>query len=112
MSEQSRADWNNGNKNRKRCDIIAVPPTNGPCPHGLTARSSLFGQLFVSSRRIGPFGSIRVSSIEIHLKVKVLIALLQDLGPIVGVDIVSVLPCIVFFGKPVCDEIAIRLKGP
>jgi hypothetical protein len=100
-SEQSGADQNNRNKNRKRCDIIAVPPTNGPCPHGLTARSSSSGWLFASSRRIGPFRSIRMSSIEIHFKVKVLVAFIQDLGPFVGIDIVSVLPCIVLFQKPV-----------
>jgi hypothetical protein len=57
--------------------------------------------LFASSRRIGLFGSIGMSSIELHFKVEVLITLLQDLGPFVGVDIISVLPCIVFFGKPV-----------
>jgi hypothetical protein len=100
-SEQSRADRNNRNKNRKRCDIIAVPPTNSPCPHGLTARSSLSGWLFASSRRIGPFRSVRMSSIEIHFKVKVLVAFIQDLGPFVGIDIVSVLPCIMLFQKPV-----------
>jgi hypothetical protein len=55
----------------------------------------------VSSRRIGPSGSIRMSSIEIYLKVEVLVALLQDLGAFVGIDIVSALPCIVFFRKPV-----------
>jgi hypothetical protein len=60
-----------------------------------------FGWLFASGRRIGLFGSIRMSLIEIHLKVEVLIALLQDLGPFVGVNIISVLPCIMFFGKPI-----------
>jgi hypothetical protein len=90
-SEWSRADRNNGNKDRKRCNIITVPPTNGPCPHGLTARPSSSGWLSVSSRRISTFGSVRMSSIEIYFKVKVL----------VGVDIISVLPCIVFFGKTV-----------
>jgi hypothetical protein len=100
-SEQSGVDQNNGNKNRKRCDIIAVPPTNGPCPHGLMVRSSLSGWLFASSRRIGPLRSVRMSSIEIHFQVEVLVALIQDLGPFVGIDIVSILPCIVLFRKPI-----------
>jgi hypothetical protein len=101
MSEQSGADRNNRNKDRKRCDIIAVPPTNGPCPHGLTAHSSSSGWLVASSRRIGLFGSVGMMSIEIYFKVEVLVTLLQDLGPLVGVDIISILPCIVFFGKPI-----------
>jgi hypothetical protein len=42
-----------------------------------------------------------MSSIEIHFQVKVLITLTQDLGPFIGIDIVSVLPCIVLFRKPV-----------
>jgi hypothetical protein len=99
--EQSGADRNNRNKNRKRCDIIAVPPTNGPCPHGLMARSSSPGWLFASSRRIGPFRSVRMSSIEIHFKVEVLVAFNQDLGPFVRIDIISILPCIVLFQKPI-----------
>jgi hypothetical protein len=83
MSEQSRADWNNGNKNRKRCDIIAVPPTNGPCPHGLAAHSLSSIWLSSSSRRIGSSSGIRVPSIEINFKVEVLVAILQNLGTII-----------------------------
>jgi hypothetical protein len=57
--------------------------------------------LFASGRRIGLSGSIRMSLIESHLKVKVLVTLLQDLGAFVGIDIVSILPCIMFFRKPI-----------
>ena len=49
----------------KSSDIIAVPPTNGPCPHGLTAYPPSPGWLLLSSRRVGSFWSIRVPAIEI-----------------------------------------------
>jgi hypothetical protein len=36
-----------------------------------------------------------MSPVEIYLKVKVLVAFIQDLGPFIGIDIISILPCIV-----------------
>jgi hypothetical protein len=100
---RSRAEWIRimEIKIEKGAILSQYPPTNGPCPHGLTARSSSSGRLFASSRRISPFRSIGMSSIEIHFKVKVLVAFIQDLGPFVGIDIVSILPCIMLFQKPV-----------
>jgi hypothetical protein len=50
-----------------------------------------------------------MSSIEIHFKVEVLVTLLQDLGPLVRVDIISVLPCIMFLGKPVPPNLELEL---
>jgi hypothetical protein len=88
-------------KIEKGAILSQYPPTNGPCPHGLTVCSLSSGQLFTSGRRIGPSGSIRMSPIEIYLQVQVLVALLQDLGSLIGIDIVSVLPCIMLFGKPI-----------
>ena len=54
-----------GEKQRKNSDIIAVPPTNGPCPHGLMACPPSSGWLPLSSRRVSSLWSIRVSAIEI-----------------------------------------------
>ena len=63
-------------KIKEKCDIIAVPPTNGPCPHGLMAHPLSLGWLSVLSRSVGSFWSIRVSVIEIVLEIEVVISLL------------------------------------
>ena len=52
-------------RQRKNSDIITVPPTNGPCPHGLMACPLSPGWLPLSSRRVGSLQSIRVPAIEI-----------------------------------------------
>ena len=49
----------------KNSDIITVPPTNGPCPHGLTVCPPSPGWLPLSSRRVGSLWSIRGPAIEI-----------------------------------------------
>jgi hypothetical protein len=101
MSEQSGVDQNNGNTDRKRCDIIAVPPTNGPCPHGLMAHMSLSSRLSLSGRRIDSPCSVRVLAIEINFEVEVLVAIFQNLGTIIRVNVVHVLPGIVLLRKPI-----------
>ena len=83
--EWSRVEWNRVEQNgiriirikiKEKCDIITVPPTNGPCPHGLMAHPLSSGWLSVFSRRVGPFQSIRVSVIEVLLKIKVVVSFL------------------------------------
>ena len=61
---------------KEKCDIITVPPTNGPCPHGLMVHPLSSGWLSVLSRRVSPFRSIGVSAIEVLLKIEVVISLL------------------------------------
>ena len=63
-------------KIKEKCDIIAVPPTNGPCPRGLTAHPPSSGWLLALSRRVGSFRSVRVSAIEIVLEIEVIVSLL------------------------------------
>ena len=83
--EWSRVEWHGVEwsgiriiriKIKEKCDIITVPPTNGPCPHGLMAHPMSLGWLSVLSRRVSSFQSIRVSVIEIVLKIKVIVSLL------------------------------------
>ena len=63
-------------KIKESCDIITVPPTNGPCPHGLTVHPPSSGWLLALSRRVGSFRSVRVSVIEVILKIEVVVSLL------------------------------------
>ena len=63
-------------KIKEKCNIIAVPPTNGPCPHGLMAHPPSSGWLSALSRRVGSFWSVRVSAIEIVLEIEVVVSLL------------------------------------
>ena len=43
---------------------------------------------------------IRVSVVEVLFKVKIVISLLQELGTIIGVNIISIFPSIMFFIEP------------
>jgi hypothetical protein len=80
---QSGADWNNGNKNRKKVQYHCSTPTNSPCPHGLTACMSSSCCLSMSGRGISSSCGIRMLLIEIFLKIKVLVTLLQHLGTVI-----------------------------
>ena len=91
--EQSGLEKNKG----KNSDIITVPPTNGPCPHGLTVCPPLPGWLSLSSRRVGSLQSIRVPAIEILFQIEIVVILSQDPGSIARIDAVRVLPGIVLF---------------
>jgi hypothetical protein len=108
-SEQSKADWNNRNKNRKRCNIITVPPTNSPCPHGLTVHTLSSCRLLSSHGGISPSSSIGMLSIEIHFEVEVLVALFQNLWAIIQTDIICILPGVVLFRKPIPVEFKLEL---
>ena len=92
-AERSRLEKNKG----KNSNIIAVPPTNGPCPHGLTACPLSPGWLPLSSRRVGSLQSIRVPAIEILFQIKIIVVLSQDPGSITRIDAICVLPGIVLF---------------
>ena len=83
--EWSRVEWNKVEQSRiriirikikEKCDIITVPPTNGPCPHGLTVHPLSSGWLLALSRRVSSFQSIRVSVIEALLKIEIIVSLL------------------------------------
>ena len=63
-------------KIKEKCDIITVPPTNGPCPHGSTAHPPPSGRLSVLSRRVSSFQSVGVSAIEVLFKIKIVVSLL------------------------------------
>ena len=63
-------------KIKEKCDIITVPPTNGPCPHGLTAHPPSSGWLSALSRRVGSLRSVRVSAIEVFFKIEIVVSLL------------------------------------
>ena len=78
--EQNGAEWSGIRiikiKIKEKCDIIAVPPTNGPCPHGLTVHPPSLGWLLVLSRRVGSLQSIGVSAIEVLFKIEIVVSLL------------------------------------
>ena len=78
--EQNRADQSGLRiiriKIKEKCDIITVPPTNGPCPHELTAHPLSLGWLLALSRRVSSFQSIGVSVIEVLLKIEIVVSLL------------------------------------
>ena len=83
--EWSRVEWNRAEQSRiriirikikEKCDIIAVPPTNSPCPHGLTVHPLSSGWLSALSRRVSSLWSIGVSVIEVLFKIKIIISLL------------------------------------
>jgi hypothetical protein len=40
-------------------------------------------------------------SIEIHFEVEVLVALFQDLGAVIRIDVIHILPVVMFFGKSI-----------
>ena len=63
-------------KIKEKCDIIAVPPTNSPCPHGLMAHPPSSGWLSAFSGRVGSPRSIGMSAIEVLLEIEVIISLL------------------------------------
>ena len=63
-------------KIKEKCDIIAVPPANGPCPHGLTAHPLSSGWLSAFCRRVGSLWSVGVSVIEVFFKIEVVVSLL------------------------------------
>ena len=91
-------EWSGLEKNKgKNSDIIAVPPTNGPCPHGLMARPPSPGWLPPSSRRVSSLQSIRVSTIEILFQIEIIIVLSQHPGSITRIDAIRVFPGIVLF---------------
>ena len=92
-AEQSRLEKNKG----KNSDIITVPPTNGPCPHGLMACPPLPGWLPPSSRRVSSLWSIRVSAIEIFFQIEIVVILSQDPGSITRINAVCILPGIMLF---------------
>ena len=99
----NRTEWNKkiGEKERKNSNIITVPPTNGPCPHGLTVCPPLPGWLLLSGRRVSSGQSIRVFVIEIFLQIEIVIVLSQDSGPIIRIDAVHVFPGIMFLQKSI-----------
>ena len=63
-------------KIKEKCDIIAVPPANGPCPHGLMVHPLSSGWLSAFCRRVSLFRSVGVSAIEVFLKIEVVVSLL------------------------------------
>jgi hypothetical protein len=58
-------------------------------------------RLSSSSRWIGSPCGVRVLAIEINFEVEVLVAIFQNLGTIIRVDVIRVLPGIVLLRKPV-----------
>ena len=78
--EQNGAEWSRIRiiqiKIKEKCDIIAVPPTNSPCPHGLMVHPLPLGWLSAFGRRVSSFQSIRVSAIEVLLEIEVIVSLL------------------------------------
>ena len=63
-------------KIKEKCNIITVPPTNGPCPHGLMVHPPSLGWLLAFCRRVGLLWSVGVSAIEVLLEIEVVISLL------------------------------------
>ena len=82
-------------KIKEKHDIITAPPTNSPCPHGLTAYPLPSGQLSLFSGRVGLSRSIGVSVVEVLFKVEIVVSLLQELGSVIRVNIISIFPSIV-----------------
>ena len=86
-AEWSRMEWNRAEQSgiriirikikiKEKCDIITVPHTNGPCPHGLMVHPPSSGWLLVLSRRVGLLRSVRVSAIEVLFKIEIVVSLL------------------------------------
>ena len=84
-AERSGTEWNGAERSRIRiirikikenCDIITVPPTNSPCPHGLTAHPLSLGWLLAFSRRVASLWSVGVSAIEVLFKIEIVVSLL------------------------------------
>ena len=90
------SDWRVVGKRGKMWYIIAVPPTKGPCPHGLFACPPPSDRLLALIKHISSMGSVQVSLVEFLFKVQVLVSILQHVWPIVRVNVISVLPGIVF----------------
>ena len=63
-------------KIKEKRDIIAVPPTNSPCPHGLMAHPLSLGWLSALSRRVASLWSVGVSAIEVLFKIEIVVSLL------------------------------------